>query len=207
MRCERCEGIIGNFRPGGRDTRNERGFPHIGKTDQADISQQFELHLQLPFLAIHALLREAGGLMCGRFEVSVAFSADAAFGCYEDLSGFGQVGQNFSGFKVFDDGSRRNNYDQVFRAAPGSVVAGAMPAVFGKLMLLVFQIQQGMVASVCTDNDITALAAVSAVGSAFGNKLFPPETYAACSAVSTPHIYLCFVNKLHQEKAFFLQYI
>jgi len=41
IRFERSERIVGDFGARGRDDGNQRGLASIGKTDQADIGEQF----------------------------------------------------------------------------------------------------------------------------------------------------------------------
>ena len=177
-------------------------LPALGKTDESHIRQQLELQFEPAFLALHAFLSKTRCLVRGRLEVGVALAADAAFGHDKGLSQLGKIDQDFSGFKIFNNGSGRNNHFQILCAAAGAVVAGTMSAVLGDLMLLVFQIQEGMVTLGSAENDVAALAAVAAVGTAFGNKLLPPETDAARSAVSGLDIYFCFINKFHKKKRF-----
>ena len=54
-------------------------------------------------------------------------------------------------------------------------------------------------ASVGAEDDVTALATVAAVRSAFGNKFFPPKADAARAAMPGFYKYFCFVNKLHSH--------
>jgi len=115
------------------------------------------------------------------------------------LPQFGKISQNFAGFIILHNGAGRNNDFQIHSTPTGAVVAGAVSTVFGDLMLLVFQIQERMVTFRCAKNDVAAFAAVTAVGAAFGDKLFPPETHAACAAVSAFYKNLCFVNKFHNK--------
>ena len=62
-------------------------------------------------------------------------------------------------------------------------------------------------ASCCAENHIATLAAVSAIRSALGDKLFPSETHAAWSTMSALHKYFCFINKFNKENSFFFNYM
>ena len=104
-----------------------------------------------------------------------------------------------AGFKVLYQSSGRYDDLKILRAAAGALVARAVPAVLGDLMLPVFQIQQGMMRFCRPQNDVAALTAITAIRTAFGDELFPPEAHASRAAVSPPDKYLCFVNKSHTD--------
>ncbi len=48
-------------------------------------------------------------------------------------------------------------------------------------------------------DNISPFAAISPIGTSSGDIFFPPETYAALSAVTGFYIYFCFVNKSHKK--------
>ena len=70
--------------------------------------------------------------------MGIALTPDAPSGYDKGLTQFGQISQDLAGFKIFHNGSGRNNNLQVLRAAAGAVIAGAVAAIFGHVMLLVF---------------------------------------------------------------------
>ena len=77
VRLEGSERIIGDLGLRGRDARNQRRLSGIGKSDQADVSQQLQLQAQALFLARFPRLVLGRSLMSGGGEVLIAASAAA----------------------------------------------------------------------------------------------------------------------------------
>ena len=80
----------------------------------------------------------------------------------------------------------------------------AVAAVCRDKLLAVAEIEQGICALIYNENDIAAVTAVTAVGSAVGNILFPTERNTAVAAVSCLDIYFHMVIKISHFVTFYL---
>src|SRR4029077_18928377 len=97
IRLERGEGIICNFWTRRGNDGNQRGFAGIWKTDQADISKQFQFEPQMAFFAGIAVLVFAWRLMPGLREILIATASASPVRDQDALAGSGEVGDGFAG--------------------------------------------------------------------------------------------------------------
>ncbi len=155
--------------------------------------------MEIKRLSGHAGLGEPGGAMRGCGESLVALAADAAFGHNKCFAINDAVFNGLTGIRIYNHGSRRHFDDQVVAFFPGPVVALAVAAVFGFKNFFIAELIQGSSSGSGEDNDIPAFTAVSAVRTAFGNKLFSAKTYAAPAAVSGFDKNGYFINKFQAE--------
>ena len=137
------------------------------------------------------------GLISGRGKPGVAFAADTALGHNKALPFLGEIGQNLPGRIVFYQSAHRDDQNNVYRVFPGPVVAGAVPAPLGRVMLAVFHIEQRAVATRGDEDDVPAPAAVAAVRPPVRDEFFPPEAHATLPAVAGLDQNFCLVNEFH----------
>src|SRR5579871_3705810 len=78
----------------------------------------------------------------------------------------------------------RNLQQHIAALAPGFIRPLAMPAAFGLIFGIEAEVHQRVVTLAGFHDDVAALAAISAGGSAAGNEFFPPEGHAAIAAVA-----------------------
>ena len=99
----------------------------------------------------------------------------------------GEVAEYVAALAVVNDGARRHGDDEI-----GAVLAVAIggAAAFAALRSPEFAINEGSEAvgiGVGAEDDAAAVAAVAAVGTAFGDVFFPAKTATAAAAVAALH--------------------
>jgi hypothetical protein len=67
----------------------------------------------------------------------------------------------------------------------------------GTELLWIAEIEKGGKLSICLEDHIPALPAVTAVRASFWDKTFSAETETPISPVARLHVDSCFINKLH----------
>ncbi len=83
IRLKSGEGIVGNFWTSCRESRNERGFAGVGKTNETDIGEQLEFEAEKTFFSGATEFVFARGLMGGSGEVLIA-ATTASAACNND---------------------------------------------------------------------------------------------------------------------------
>src|SRR5207237_1437128 len=136
------------------------------------------------------------GLVAG-----VAAPAHAALKEGDSLAGLGEVGEQAALVIVGEDlGPDGDLDDEVVAACAGAVRPGAALAARGAEMLGVAEVDQRIEAGHRLEDDVAALAAVTAVGSAELDELLPPEGNCAGSARAGLHVDLGLVEKVHRAR-------
>src|ERR1700734_1063624 len=99
MRFERRERIGGDLGSCGRDPRDQGGLACVGKTDQTDVRQQFQLEAKIAFLTRTAFFMFPWRLMPGtnKFGIAVSASPAAPTSGAEPLPSFSEVKQLLAG--------------------------------------------------------------------------------------------------------------
>jgi hypothetical protein len=102
--------------------------------------------------------------------------------------------QLVSGFpKYLSYGRNQNRYIHSIFAVP--LVSLAVAASLSLEDPLILKMKQSIHTIGALDIYISALPAITAAGTAPGDKLFPPECQAAISSVSGNHLYFCSIDK------------
>ena len=179
-----CEMIIRDFGFCGSQHGKQSRFSDVGKTYKSDVGNGFQFQRDLMFFGDFAELRKRGGLSLRVSKTRVAFAASAALKCRKSVAVLEKVGYHVSVCAVFYDRSRRNFYDKVRTAFARAVFRSARSAVFRAEMFAKFEIRKRVYVLVRNKHDVTAVSAVTAVGSAVGNVLFAVEGNDAVSAVA-----------------------
>ena len=115
--------------------------------------------------------------------MNVAEAAFAAF-CKGECVLVRHVDYQPSALIVVDESSARHLNDQVGRAFAVATAAAAFLTVFGEVFALVSEIGEGGEVVVDLQNDVAALAAVAAVGTARGNIFFAVKCDGTVAAVA-----------------------
>ena len=107
----------------------------------------------------------------------------------------GHIADDLVCLGVADDRPARNLDDQIF--PPLAAAARALPVlpVRRGIFALIAEVHQGGKIVVDAKDDIAALSAVAAVGSARGNVFLPMEGHSAVSAVSGLNVNSYFIYK------------
>ena len=196
------EGVGCHFGFCRREFAEERGFAGVGESDEASIGDAAEFEVEDATFARGAERVFDGCAVGGGFEIPVSEPVFAAFAEDEFLAVFSEVGDGFEvdaivtafevdrlldggGVGAVDDGARRDASDDAFAAFAGFANAGAIFAVFGDEFRVVVVLAEGIGGWVYDEDDIAAVAAVTTVGTAFGDILFAPPRNDAVSAVAS----------------------
>src|ERR1700689_421842 len=87
-------------------------------------------------------------------------------------------------FGVVDEGSRGNANDQIFAAEAGHFFAHSGVSARGLPMMPAGEIEEGVLVGIGDEDNVAAVAAIAAVGAAFGDVFLPSEGDAAVAAVA-----------------------
>ncbi len=184
LRLKGGEGVVGDFRAGGGNARDEGGFADVGITHEADVGEDAEFQTVSAFFTGAAELVFARGLMGGGSEVLVAAPAATAASDNEALVGAGEVVDELAGVSVEEHGADGNFEDGVFAVAAGAVGAHAVLAALGAVLGIEAEVDEGVVALAGFEDNVTAVTAVAAGGSAAGNELFAAKSHATITPVT-----------------------
>ena len=186
---ERGERVVGYLGAGGAHAGDERGLTDARETHEGCIGHELHLKLDPVLDGGLALLSERRSTARGSHEVRVAQTTGTTGGHHDALPIVGEVGQivgglHRRGIELADDGAHRHLEDKVL--AVGAVFARALAvrASLGAEMMLESIIDERRELGVGLDDDIAAMAAVAAVGSALGNEGLTTERHAAGAAVA-----------------------
>ncbi len=136
----------------------------------------------------------ARGLVGGGLEAFVAVAARAALGDDDGLAG-ADVGQDFAVFFVDDHRAGGDADDPVIGVGTGALLGAAGLAVLGGPLVDAAEVDQGVETLVGGQDDIAALAAVTAVGTALGDVFGALERQLAVAALAGPDHDACAVYK------------
>src|SRR5258708_7610151 len=130
---------------------------------------------------------------CG--EVLVASSAASALGDDDGFVGVGEVVDELAGVVVVEEGAYGDFEGGVLAGLAGAVGAEAVAAALGLVLGVEAEVDEGVVAEGGGHEDVAAVAAVAAGGTALGDKFFAPEGHAAVATVTGFDTNSCLINK------------
>src|SRR5690606_16701742 len=169
----------------------------VGHAEQADIGQYLELELELAMLAFFARRALARRAVGAGLEVQVAETALAAARDQLALAVAGQVGDQYAGIGVGNDGADRNAQFQVVAALAVAIRAAPVLAALGAEVARVAVVDQRIDIAVGNRIDAAAAAAVAAVRAAEGDELLTAKRGHAVAAVAGGHFDFRFVEEFH----------
>ena len=194
---ERRESIVGDLGLGGRDDRQQRRLPGVGKTDQAHVGQDLKFENESPLVALLAGLRITRRLVGGALEMPVAQASAAALEQHQLLAVLGHLAHRFEhGGTVLllhePLGDRTEGYgdDDIGRILARRTGAGTALPVLGELVALVLEVDERPILPVALQYDAAALAAVAAVGTAERHELLAAEMGRTGASVARTGEYL-----------------
>src|SRR5262245_9065963 len=198
VRNQRREGIVGNLRPGSRDSRDHRRLARIGEAYEPDIREQLEVKPKILFFPGKTGLRFARRSIGGRGERGVAVPSQAALRDEHPLAVLGQV-RELDVPVVFGalvhGGARRHlkfNVVAVFACTVRSLAVAAAPCGEG---LLESVVEQRVEVAVGDQEDRAARTAVAAARSAPRDELLAAEGHCTPAAVASCDVDIDFVYK------------
>ena len=190
---ERGEGVVGDLWLGGADPGDERALSDRGHAHKGNVGH--ELHLELdPVLSGRlALLGKRRRATGGGHEVDVSATAQATRGHDDLLAGLCEVGDlegggHRLGVKLANDGAKRDAQDEVLAVA--TMLAGTLPvrSALSAEVVLEAVVDKRRELRVDTNDDVSAIAAVTPVRSALGDICLSTERHAAGTAVATADV-------------------
>ena len=100
-----------------------------------------------------------------------------------------------AGGVVVEQGADGDFEDEVLAGGAGHVGAEAVAAALGLMLRVEAEVDERVVGERGGHEDVAAVAAVAAGGSAAGNEFFPPEGHAAVAAVAGLDANFGFIDK------------
>src|SRR5690606_19424841 len=166
---------------GGRQHGDQRGLARRGEAQQADVGHRTQFEDEVPLLAFLSEQREAGGLACAGGESGVAQTAASAFRGDERRARTDEVGQHLALLGEHDRAFGDAQFEGFARGAV-AVAALALFAVTRTGVRAEVKVEKGVHAGVDDEEDVAALTAVAAVGSAERLELLPVHGGTAIAA-------------------------
>ena len=189
------EGVVGDLGAGGGEARDERGFADVGVADEAGVGEEAELEAVVAGFAGAAEFVLARGLVGGGGEVLVAAAAATAAGDDDLVVGAGEVVDELAGVVVVEEGADGDVEDGGLAGGAGHVGAEAVAAALGLPLGVEAEVDEGVVGERGAHEDVAAVAAVAAGGTAAGDEFFAAEGHAAVAAVAGLDSDLGFVDE------------
>ena len=163
VRLQGRERIVGDFRLGGRDRRDQRRLAGVGESDQGHVGHQLELHVEPELLALLRLLGEGGGAAAVRQEPRIAAAALTAL-CHHEAGALdGQVADDGAA-ALTHDRADRNGHDKVLPAGPVPLGTRAVYAVGGPTEGVVTESEQRGLVHRGHEPHVPAVTTVAPVG-------------------------------------------
>jgi hypothetical protein len=189
------EGVVGNFGLGGRDAGDQGRLAGIGVAYEADVGEQLEDEAVVAFFAGATELVFAGGLVDGGGKVLIAAASATTFGDDDAFIGGFEIVDQLARVLVEERGADGNLEDDGVAVEAGAVGAHAMLAALALVLGVVAEVDEGVVALRADHDDVAAVAAVAAGGTAAGDEFFAAEGHAAIAAVAGLDANFCFIDE------------
>src|SRR5437867_4410949 len=126
VRLEGRERIIRDLGPRRGNARNQRGLADVGKADQTDVGEQFQLQSEVLLLASHAILRLLRHTIHRRRKVRIAVSAASAFCNQDALADLREVMEDLPSFLIVDHCAKRDGDLGVFTVPSVAIASFSM---------------------------------------------------------------------------------
>ncbi len=178
------EGVVGDLGAGGGEARDQRGFADVGEADEAGVGEEAELEAEGAFVAGAAELVLAGGLVGTGREVLIAAAAATSAGDDDLVVGGGEVVDELAGGVVVEDGADGDVEGDGLAAVAGHVGAEAVAAALALPLGVEAEMDEGVVREGRAHEDVAAVTAVAAGGTAAGDEFFTAKGHGAVAAIA-----------------------
>jgi hypothetical protein len=121
----------------------------------------------------------------------------ATFGDHHPLAMLGHFTHNFIGVDIDSTGADRYLHYLVLPSFTGTVATATILTPPSSIKTLKTVIDQRIKVLIGFDIDIAAIATITAIRAAFGDKFLTPEAHNAITAVTGIYFHYRFINKLH----------
>ena len=194
------EVVVGDLGTGVGGDGQQGGLTHIGEANQTHVCQQLQLHNDIPLLTLQACLGKPGDLTGGGGIMGVTPAAAAALGDDVIFAG-GHIHEDRVGLRIPDDGAAGDLNNEIFATLAAHIAALAVFASLGGILALIAEVQQGGHMVGDPQDDATAVAAITTVGTAGIDIFFPVESHSAVTAATADHRDSYFIYK-HSKSSF-----
>jgi hypothetical protein len=195
LRAQSGEGIISDFGPGLRDSREHRRFTRIGQTDQANVRDQFEFKSNFELDGLFALFELARCLMGGSCEMNVPAPPFATGRSHETLPFGNDVTQKFVVGGVVDLTPKWQWKLEGLSSFSVARFLATLLAIFSGDETSTCVACQGVEVRVSHKHDITTIATVTTVGTTFGDSLGMVQTVGTITALAGANSECGVINK------------
>ena len=202
FQCGKC--VVCNLRFCSRNNRQKSTLACIRETYQTHICQDLQFENKSTFCALLARLRVAWSLICSGAEVPVTQTSTTTFQKNELLTMFGDLSYNFGasfaclliGENLLRYRAERYGDNNILCIFTVRASARATFAIFGKLVTLIFEVNECPILLVALQDYRATLTAIATIGTTKGDKLLTAKVSRACSSVSGTGKYLYIVYEI-----------
>src|SRR5438552_17080219 len=196
---ERGERIVRNLGARGGNHGNQRRLADVGKTNQANIGEKFQFQAKIALFAWESVFVFARGLVPRLGKVLIAASTAPSMGDQYALARRGEISNRRTALIVKGKRADGHLQDHVLARMAGAVGAFAVASAIGLEFAIVTVSQQRVVVWVGFKINVSAMAAITARGTASRNIFFAAKSDAAVAAVPGLHENFGFINE-HRNK-------
>jgi len=200
VRDEGGKWVVSDLGAGGGDLRYKGGFAGVGEADEADLGEKLQLEADIPLLSGSSLLGKTRSLATRSGEVHVPLPAVSTTGHHIAVPVARKIMEDLATIPVSHLSPYRDEQGQVGTAFSRLLLAAAVGASGRSEVSLEVKIEEGLLGVRGLEDHITALAAVTAVGTAPRHELFTPETHAPITTVAAPDVNIDLVDKAHTKR-------
>ena len=187
--------IVRDLRARVGDTRKERRFSDIGKSDETYVRDHLQLQDHVEFTALLTWLCIFRHLHRRRRVMHVALASASALQNDNAAVLMGHVRDDFAGFSLTDNGALGNLYHKVLAVSAVTAVVSAGFSVLCTILADEAEIIERVQTVIHLKDQIAAATAVAAVRTAGRNEFFAPEADMAVTAVAGTDIDFCRISK------------
>ena len=152
--------------------------------DQTHVRDEFEFEFQMAFATRLPGLCMLGRSVCRGGKTRIAAAPAAAFEQNDALVGIGQIREEVTGFRIFDESANGHGNFSVIAPAAGPLLARSARTMLCAQMLLIPIIEQCGKARIRDENDIATIATIATVWPSVRHVLFPAKTLAPIPAIA-----------------------
>jgi hypothetical protein len=194
------EWVVGDLGAGGRDSGNEGGLAGVGEADEARLGEEFQLESDMPFLSWSSFLGKARSLSTRSGEVHVPLPAVSTTSQHIAIPVVGEITEDLAAIPVSHLGPYRDEEGQIRAAFSCLLLTAAMGTSGRSEVSLEVKIEEGLLGMCGLEDHITALAAVTAVGTAARHESFTSEAHAPITTISAPNVNIDLVDEAHTKR-------
>ena len=189
------EGGVGDRGLGGGEARDQRGLADGGKADETGVGEQTKFEAIVASFTGAAEFVLARRLMRAGGEVLIAAATATATRDDDLIVGLREVMDEIAGVVVVEQSADWDFEDERVAGGAGHIGAEAVAATLGLVLGVEAEVDEGVVGKRGLHEDIAAVAAVSAGGTAAGDELFSAECHATVAAIACFDPDSCFIDK------------